>query len=134
MESDQVSSRKNRPGGQAHGDGRRHKRGGRESERVGEDQSRRGAGTMGAVAERASEYWERGESQLRDWTEGHETTTVLVALATGFGIGAMIGYALSAPHRPKSLKDRLMAEGIGRRVMDRIEGMLPEAVAGYFGK
>jgi hypothetical protein len=71
----------------------------------------------------------RGVSQVRDLTRDHEGAAVLVALVTGFGVGLLIGAALaSAPSRPQSWRDRLAAEGLGRRVLERMETIMPGAL------
>lgn len=78
---------------------------------------------------------EQGVSQFRELTHDHEGTAVLVALAAGFGIGLTVGCALATSHqRPKSWRDRLSAEGIGRQVLDRLEGMIPDALSEYIRK
>ncbi len=104
------------------------------SQRLRRAESNRDYGSMGDVAEHASSYVRRGASQLRQLTRDHEGSAVLVALVAGLGVGVFIGSAMAAPHRqPKGWKDRLMAEGLGRRMLDRIEGMIPAAVAEHFG-
>jgi hypothetical protein len=91
--------------------------------------ARRFADEMG---EQASGYLARGASQVRDLTHDREGTAVLVALTAGFGIGLAIGAALGASHsRPQTWRDRIAAEGIGRRLMERVEGIMPDALSDY---
>lgn len=79
-----------------------------------------------------SSYVSRGASQVRDLTRDHEGTAVLVALTAGFGVGLLIGASLaSSQSRPKSWRDRIAAEGLGRRVLERMESMVPDALADF---
>jgi hypothetical protein len=81
------------------------------------------------MGEQMSGYLERGNEQIRELTRDHEGTAVLVALATGFGVGLVIGAALaSSQSRPQTLRDRIAAEGLGRRMLERMESMLPDAL------
>ncbi len=91
--------------------------------------ARRFANEMG---EQASGYLDRGVSQVRELTHDREGTAVLVALTAGFGIGLAIGAALgSSQSRPQTWRDRIAAEGLGRRLMERVEGIMPEALSDY---
>lgn len=90
-------------------------------------------GSLGAVSGQASEVWNRGEDQLRELIREREGPAILLAVATGVGVGLVLGGALGRfQRRPKSWRDRLTAEGLGRRLMDRIEAMLPDALADHF--
>ena len=87
------------------------------------------------MGEQASDYVSRGASQVRELTRDHEGTAVLVALATGFGVGILIGATLaSSQSRPRSWRDRIAAEGLGRRLLERVEGMMPDALTDYINK
>jgi hypothetical protein len=60
----------------------------------------------------------------------HEGQAVLVALALGFGIGVMIGYSLGGPiERQEHWTERFAAEGVGRRLLERLDRVLPEAIS-----
>lgn len=90
---------------------------------------------MREMADTASGYVTRRASQVRELTRDHEGAAVAMALAAGFGIGLVIGSGLAMSHRkPQSWRDRLTAEGVGRRLLDRIEGIIPDALASHFGK
>ncbi len=92
-------------------------------------------GTLSEMREEAGAYLQRGASQIRDMTRDHEGTAVLVALAAGFGIGLLVGATLAPSHRkPRSWSDRLAAEGIGRRFLERVENMLPDAITERLGR
>jgi len=94
-----------------------------------ESQVRRFTNEMG---DQVSGYMSRGASQVREMTRDHEGAAVLVALATGFGVGLLIGAALASSHsRPRSWRDRIAAEGLGRRVLERLESMIPEALTDF---
>jgi hypothetical protein len=99
------------------------------------EESQRDYGYVGAMAEQASDYVQRGASQARDMVRDREGTAVAVALAAGLGVGMMIGCALvRSHHQQRSWRDRMTAEGFGRRLMDRIESLIPDALAEHFGK
>lgn len=94
-----------------------------------------GYGAIGEMAEQASEYVSKTASQTQECIREYSGTAVVVSLVAGFGIGLAIGHALATPRRqPRSWRDRVAAEGFGRRLMDRIEAMVPDALAEHFGK
>jgi hypothetical protein len=126
MASNQVSNQRSKSDGT-------HKAARRPSTTTVESQSN--YGSMGAVAEHASDYLARGASQVREMTRNREGTAVAVALAAGLGVGLVIGAALVRSHREqRGWRDRVTAEGFGRRLMDRIEGLIPDALAEHFAK
>ena len=72
---------------------------------------------------------------MRELVRDREGKAVLVALAAGIGVGLMIGSAFGQSHRqPQSWRDRIAAEGFGRRLMERIESLIPEAVTQHFAE
>jgi hypothetical protein len=98
-------------------------------------ESQRDYGSLSDVAEQASDYWTQGEDYMRELVRDREGTAIMVALAAGVGVGLVIGASLGRSHRePRSWRERLAAEGFGRRIMDRIEGMIPDALAEHFAK
>jgi hypothetical protein len=96
---------------------------------------------LSEMAEQASDYVSHGASRLREGmsqcTREHEGTALMVSLAAGFGVGLVLGCAImssvSSHRRPTSWRDRLTAEGIGRKIMDQIETMIPETLSQRFG-
>jgi lysophospholipid acyltransferase (LPLAT)-like uncharacterized protein len=63
-------------------------------------------------------------------TQGHEGQATLIALAAGFGVGLVIGISLASGHRqPKSWSERMIPEGFGKHLKDRIESMLPDMIS-----
>jgi hypothetical protein len=91
--------------------------------------------SMSDMAEQASGYISRGASQTQECIREHSGASVAVSLVAGFGIGILVGRALSKPRQePMSRRYRAAAEGVGRRLMDRIESMIPDALAEHFGK
>ena len=95
--------------------------------------------TIGETADNESDYFSRRATQLRDQmrecTREHEGSALFVSLAAGFGIGVLIGAAVMASRRrPTRWRERMAAEGIGRKFMDRLESFLPEALSERFGK
>src|SRR4051794_22157347 len=92
-------------------------------------------GAVSDIAEQASDYVSEGASQVQECIRDYSGTAVLVSLVAGFGIGLAIGKALSGAHsEPETWRDRIAAEGLGRRLMDRIESMIPDALAEHFTK
>jgi uncharacterized protein YjbJ (UPF0337 family) len=75
---------------------------------------------------RAFESYEDAEDLFRR----RPTESVAVALAVGIGVGLAIGITLAAPRRrPSTWKDRLVAEDIGHRVLQRFADILPQSLA-----
>jgi len=99
------------------------------------DEEKSNPGMLSAVASRASDYWEQSEECTRDMVRGREGTAILMALAAGVGVGLVVGAALGRSFQEEqSWRDRMRAEGFGRRLMDRIESIIPDALAEHFGK
>ena len=102
----------------------------------GSEQVRR---TMSDARAKAEDYMSQGASQFREMTHEREGTAVLVAMVAGFGIGVLIGGAIAASQsRPRTWRDRLrdesegMAhrfEGMGQRILDRLEQVLPDRIS-----
>ena len=90
--------------------------------------------TLENVREQAADCWTRGEDQMRELVRDREGTAVMIALAAGLGLGLVLGSALAPAPPPRSWRERMMAEGFGRRIMDRIEGLIPDALAEHFSK
>jgi hypothetical protein len=87
------------------------------------------------MADQASEYWSQGREQMRGMVRGREGTAVLVAIAAGVGVGLVIGAALGRSHaEQQSCNARRTAEQFGRRLMDRLENMIPEALSEHFSR
>ena len=92
---------------------------------------------LSEMAEQASDYITPMASDAREFVREHSGATVVAALVTGFGIGLMVGHTLGIPGRSSrkgSWKDRVAAEGLGRRLLDRFDSMIPDALAEHFGK
>jgi ElaB/YqjD/DUF883 family membrane-anchored ribosome-binding protein len=90
---------------------------------------------IGDMAEQASEYVTESAEHVQEYIREHSTASVMTSLVAGFGIGLLIGHAIGAPqHEPRSLRYRRMAEGFGNRLVDRIEAMIPIAIAEHFSK
>jgi len=81
-------------------------------------------------------YMARGNQQLQAMVEDHEGQAVLVAFALGIGIGLVIGYGVGGPSPSRSERwiDRIAAEGLGRRLLERIDSLLPESITSRFEK
>jgi len=89
----------------------------------------------GEMVQQASDYVSESASEMQDCIREHSGTSVMVSLVAGFGIGLLVGRALTRPEpESRSRRYRSAAEGVGRRLMDRIEAMIPDALAEHFGK
>jgi hypothetical protein len=125
MPAEDKSNQKRHPNGRH--DGRYPTRHGR---------PKRGEAThvRAARPEPASGYLARGAWQVGEMARGHEGSAVVLALVAGFGCGVLIGGTLAATYRQReSWGDRWMAEGIGRRLLDRIEAMIPATISEHLG-
>lgn len=74
----------------------------------------------------------RGQSQLRELARDREARTILLALAAGLGVGYLLGSALSGSSRRNGWGHRAEAESLGRRVLERLDQYLPDAVSRHF--
>jgi len=102
-----------------------------QSARSGQNPNTQRGQSAQSYADEAKGYIEKGNQQLRDMVEDHEGQTVLVALALGFGIGVALGYALAGPSQQESSHwvDRATAERLGKKLMQKMDQFLPEAVS-----
>jgi len=136
--ANQVSNQRNKPTnsrnqGSQQGGQQQGSQTGRQARQ--EEESSGSYGAIGDMAEQASEYVTQGAEQVQECIREHSGASVMISLAAGFGIGLLIGRAIGTPHyEPRSRRYRAMAEGFGTRLMDRIEAMIPDAVAEHFGK
>jgi sugar (pentulose or hexulose) kinase len=102
-------------------------------EDTGEDIQSNVRSMAGQVADQASEYWSQGRDQMQECIRGREGAAVLMAAAAGVGVGLVVGAALGRSHRQQlTWRDRVTAEGFGRRLMERIESMIPDALTEHF--
>jgi len=100
-----------------------------------QEESSSSYGAIGDMAEKASDYVAYGASQTQECIREHTGASVAFSLVAGFGVGLLIGRALGASHQePRTRRYRAAAESVGRRLMDRIEAMIPDALAEHFGK
>jgi len=90
---------------------------------------------IGDMAGQASDYISESASEMQECIRERSGTAVAISLVAGFGIGLLVGRALTKQEvEPRSRRYRAAAEGVGRRLMDRIEAMIPDALAEHFGK
>ena len=100
---------------------------GRREEQGGEEQ---GGDWQGMISRR--------KHQVDEMMQDHAGQSVLIALVAGFGVGYLIGCALASDNSTtysrwsSRLPDRSTAEGIGRRVMESLDRVLPEAISSRF--
>jgi hypothetical protein len=92
-------------------------------------------GKLAEMREQVAGYVSQGTEQFGQMTRGHEGQAVMIALAAGFGVGFIIGCSLaSSRQQPQSWTDRIMAEGLGRKLLARVERMMPEMISEHFGR
>lgn len=100
------------------------------NERRGTGSHRGRAPSRQSIASEAQRYLDRGNEQLRGIVEDREGQTILTAMALGFGIGLAIGYAIGGPSREEHYGwDRRTAEGLGRKLLARLDQILPSSVS-----
>jgi len=134
MASNQTSNQRRTGNGAHNQPGHPAQTSGRSTTGYSREESREG-GAMSSFAQQASQYYEQGEEQLRECMTGREGTAVFMALAGGFGVGLVIGAALGHSHQQeRGWRERATAEGFGRRLMERIESMIPDALAEHFSR
>jgi len=130
MAANQISNQRNKPTNSRNQGGQASQRPGSERE-----ESSSAYGAIGDMAGQASEYVTESAEQVQECIREHSGASVMISLAAGFGVGLLIGRAIAAPYQePRSRRYRAMAEGFGTRLMNRIEAMIPDAVAEHFGK
>jgi len=135
MAANQTSNQRNKQGNNQNTGGQSAT--GQSSQRTGAgNESSGGAyGAIGDMAEQAQEYVSEGAEQVQECIREHSAASVMIALGAGFGIGILIGRAIAGPdEEPRSRRYRSMAEGFRSRLMDRIEAMIPDALAEHFSK
>jgi ElaB/YqjD/DUF883 family membrane-anchored ribosome-binding protein len=132
MAAESTSNRhgkKNRQTERGNTPGKGHQAGARQT------QEQAGGDSIRDKAEEVSSYVSERAGEMRDHVQesvrGREGTVVFVAMAVGLGIGVLVGTTLAAPRRRSpTWRDRFMAEGVGQRVLERLEDMLPEGFTG----
>lgn len=130
MPANQTSNQRNKAGNRSHEASQTQRRHTHEAE-----ETKSIYGGIGEMAGQASDYVTQGASQAQECIREHAGTSVAVSLVAGFGVGLLVGHALGASHRePRSWRDRVTAEGFGRRLMERIESIIPDALSEHFGK
>jgi hypothetical protein len=109
----------------------RNRKGGKHEK--GKQMAHEASGKLADVRDQVAGYVSQGTEQFGQMTRGHEGQAVMVALAAGFGIGLVIGCSLASSHqKPNRWSDRIMAEGLGRKLLARVEGMMPEMISEHF--
>lgn len=79
-------------------------------------------------ADRAKEYVQRGVDQVREMATDNLGKTIFTALGAGFAIGFVLAQT-SRSRRPSSWTDRITAEGVGRKILGQLDGVLPHAIS-----
>lgn len=75
----------------------------------------------------------RGVRGMDGLVAEREGQALLLALAAGFGVGCLIGCALASDSSSTSrIADRFAAEGLGRRMLENLEKILPDALSAQF--
>src|SRR5947199_9209497 len=90
-------------------------------------------GMMSGLADQASEYWAQGREQMEECVRGREAMAVVMAAAAGLGVGLVLGASLGRFHRQQlTWRDRITAEGFGRRLIERLESMILDALPDHY--
>jgi len=138
MAANQVSNQRNRSIGNQRSQGPSQSKQSQESKRE-PGIVERASDYMEQASDYASEYMSQGADYVRDMTRDREGAAVGAALAAGFGIGLVLGCSIarsyaSTESSPRTWRDRMADEGLGRRLMESIERMVPDALAQHFGR
>jgi hypothetical protein len=136
MAANQVSKQRNQSTGSRNPAGQQQRGQGARRQESGQAQSSSSYGAIGDMAEQASDYVSESAEQVQECIREHSAASIMISLVAGFGIGALIGRAIATPHHQesRSRRYRAMAEGFGTRLMDRIESVIPDAIAEHFSK
>ena len=94
-------------------------------------------GRQSAVIEREREsdddeeagYLAERATQLRELARGREGQAVVAALATGFSIGIVLSTVIAGSNRRKTWPEKIANEGYLRRLLEAVEGRLPESIS-----
>jgi len=135
MAANQISNQRNKSAGSGNQAGQQPRAQAAQRPKPEPEKSGSSYGAIGDMAEKASDYVTEGAEQVQECIRDHSAASDMISLAAGFGIGLLIGRAIGTPYQqPRSRRYRAMAEGFGTRLMDRMESMIPDAVAEHFGK
>lgn len=82
------------------------------------------------AAEDAKVRMRQGYDSMTECVASNPASSMLVTFGLGFGVGVLIGYALSEPSAPPSRwYDLQTAEKVGRRVLDSLASTLPHSLS-----
>jgi hypothetical protein len=88
-----------------------------------------GASQSEGLTGRMSEGYEHLQHSVAEYP----AVSVMTVFAAGFGLGLVLGCALTGSSQPSSnWYDRAHSEKFGRNVLDSIAGMVPDALANRF--
>jgi hypothetical protein len=135
MAANQVSNQRNQATGSRNQAGQQQRGQGVRRPGSEQEQSSSSYGAIGDITEQASEYVTESAERAQECIREHTAASVMISMVAGFGIGILIGRAIATPHHePRSRRYRAMAEGFGTRLMDRIESVIPDAIAEHFSR
>ncbi len=74
--------------------------------------------------------------KVSHYVSDHPDESILTAFAAGAAIGLIIGLTMgeSSSSSSRSWRDRRVAEGLGNRLMESLDSLLPDSVTGAFGR
>lgn len=73
----------------------------------------------------AAQRLDRAQDLVRD----NAGRSLMIAFGTGMGLGILLGCAMSDSQRSSRWIDRSTAERLGRRFLDKVESMMPNAIS-----
>lgn len=88
-----------------------------------------------ALEQRADDlqaYAQRGADQVREMIRDNAGRSVFVALGAGLGVGLVIGSVLARNSRSARWWNRSTAEGLGRRILSKVEELTPATLNSRF--
>ena len=74
-------------------------------------------------------YASQGVERVQEIVQDNAGKSMLIAMASGLGIGILIGTAIGGSRQPSHWWDRSTAESLGHRLLDKIGTMVPDVLS-----
>lgn len=74
-------------------------------------------------------YAAQGADRMQEIVQDNAGKSMLIALVSGLGVGILIGTAIGGSRHSSRWWDRSTAEGLGQRILEKFEGIVPAAIS-----